>query len=434
MYKRRLGIWGFQKHVQRRNALAMVRIARIRAANRGKDTSFKTQNSATDLINIERYLKRKYRSNAEIVKALGEAPSTPEGLEYATPPSVPQSPRLSTISALPLELLSCLRDYFQSSFDGGFWVKQSDDMDCYSTRPHGGDMKGLKALFSYHDLACQLLDRGRSHEAGQILRDAFASIQELITGQHPRTLTAIFDLTTHLIRRKRPEVASVMLKQFSRLASIVLGESHPVGKVCDRLVTYRSFDFHSCLIMAWRNAIDQFENHLGALHYSTIRCRLEYIQMAVGIDDLTLAEQQIRQLVLLCEGELGSEDLRTLKLLDTLAEVLFDLGRWQECAVIGQKIVRVAPIVVLEDYDRYIDLTCTGLCNVARSQHAQGFKYEAASTLWEAIDLCIFHRGLKHPLSIKYLVTLEDWAHQWEDSDLMTKVQNRRAATLGGLL
>lgn len=125
---------------------------------------------------------------------------------------MPQSPRLSPRSALDLEPLTRLRDYFGSSFEGTLCVRQSLNLGCYDIRPRDGDMNCLKDMFSSHDLACQLLDGKRSQEAGVILRNAFTNSQELISVQYPCMFTAAFDLTVQIIRGKRPEVAMILLK------------------------------------------------------------------------------------------------------------------------------------------------------------------------------------------------------------------------------
>jgi hypothetical protein len=102
------------------------------------------------------------------------------------------------------------------------------------------------------------------------------------------------------------------------------------------LLEHRSFEFNAFLVMAWQNAIDQLENHLRALQYSTMRCRLEFIQMAIDLDDLVLAERKICQFLGSCEADLGHEDLRTLKLQETLADTMLELRRWQNCTVVDQ--------------------------------------------------------------------------------------------------
>jgi hypothetical protein len=446
MYKARLAKWGFQKHVRRQDAFHMVRTARRRAAADGKRTVFQArESSATTTLapaNVDRYLKRKYRSDSDFLAALmveSQKKYAVEAarLEYTTPPCV-QSPSPPLGQALPLEILQSLHYYFDTSFSGNLWMKRNVTVDVCSTLPKGTDMLGLKSLYSAHDLACELLDTDRAGEAGVVLRRASAGFRDLVTAQHPRMLTALFDLFVHLIGRRRPEVAIILLRQFSSLTSILLGAEHPVSQALDRLLRASRLDFQPYLLLAWQSAVASFEDALGPLHYSTLRVRLEYIQVGIGLDDLILAERQIRELAERCERELGAEDLRTLKLFDTLADVLFELDRGDECVVIGEKIVRAAITFVLNDYDRFVDLTCSGLFTVARAlrhravreQSSLQHKVEAVEKLWQAIDLCILHRGVQHPLSMKYLVCLEDWAAAWGDEGLRIAAQCRRVEGL----
>ena len=335
----------------------MVRAARRRAATDGKPTTFQNKDSAGNLVpaNVERYLRRKYRSEVEFLAALSGdlqegRPIESVRFECITSPHV-ENPSPPLGEAMPLEIAQSLRHYFDSSFSGNFWTKRTPTEDVCGTLPNGRDMLGLKSLFSAHDLACELLDTNRASEAGVVLRRASAEFQTLVEAQHPRMLTALFDLFVHLIRRRRPEVAMILLRQFSSLTSVLLGPVHPVSQAFDRLLRAPRLLFQSYLLLGWQSAIDSFEAALGSLHYSTLRVRLEYIQVGIGLDDINLAERQIRELAEQCERNLGAEDLRTLKLLDTLAEVLFELGRGGECVVIGEKIVRAAIAFVLDDYD-----------------------------------------------------------------------------------
>ncbi|KAK7903679.1 hypothetical protein LTR67_001699 [Exophiala xenobiotica] len=447
MYKRRLAKWGFQKKVRGQEAFAVVRAARVSAAVGGSTSSALTSDYGSGFApeRIDRYLKRKYHSESEFLAAM-TAPSlrkTPRkdlrsAKETTMNVSNTERPSPPFGSAQLLEIVASLRTYFTTSFSDSSWrISRDPNIDVYSTRPHGNDMLGLKALFSAHDLACELFDTNQVAEAGVVLSRAGSGIQDLIKTRHPRMLTAIFDLIFHLIRRRRPEVAMILLRHFSSLVSVLLGSTHPISQAFERLLKAPRLEFQPYLLLAWQSAIDRFADPAGPLHYSTLSVRREYIQMAIGLDDVALAAHEVRELAERCECELGSEDLRTLKLYYTLAELLFEQQRSEEFVHIGEKMVHAAANSVDTDYDRFVDLSCSGLFFLAKAQCAQGmadglsvYRDQAAVTLWRAIELCISHRGLRHPLAMKYMVCLEAWARQWGDDDLLSAVQDRRAKSL----
>ncbi len=443
MYKRRLAKWGFQKKVRGQDAFTVVRAARVSAAVGGTASSLSNDYGAgVGPEKIDRYLKRKYHSESEFLAAM-TAPSPEKSsrrdLRAAKKTTmdvlITERPPPPFGSAMLLEIVASLRIYFTASFSDGSWrISRDPNIDVYSTRPHGNDMLGLKALFSAHDLACELLDTNQMAEAGLVLSRAGSGIEDLIATRHPRMLTAIFDLIFHLIRRRRPEVAMILLRHFSSLVSVLLGSRHPISQAFERLLKAPRLEFQPYLLLAWQSAIDRFADAAGPLHYSTLSVRREYIQMAIGLDDIALAANQVRELAELCERELGAEDLRTLKLYYTLAELLFEQQRSEECVHIGEKMVHAAANFADKDYDRFVDLSCSGLFFIAKAQCAQGmangsstYRDQAAGTLWRAIELCISYRGLQHPLAMKYMVCLEAWARQWGDAGLLTAVQDRRA-------
>lgn len=425
MYKRRLSKWKFDKHVRERDALAIMRKSRERAAT-GKLSIFRKGDSIIQLNNVEKHLKRKFLSERKLLEAIANDSPPPNGLECLTPPSIPFLLEMPANIAVPGMLLTKIRDYFRASFGSGVWIKGGEGLDCCSIRAGGSDMNGLKLLFSRHDLACQLFDRGSFDEAGKVLISASANLKSLVLAEHPRTLSALFDLSLYLARQRRSEVSTILLRQVAALAIAMLSPQHPLRIICGSILDIEPGDFKTCLDVVWRCTLDQFEDHLGPLHYSTIRCRLEYIQMAVALNDVDQAEIKIRDLLGKCQPTLGISDSRTLKLLDTLAETLMDQGKYSEMKEIGRTIVDGARIFADSDEDRFIDLSCSGLFIVARAQFMTHNPEQALSNLTKAIELCSSYRGIEHPLSLKYLVHLEDWSSKANNGLINAAAQQRR--------
>lgn len=90
-------------------------------------------------------------------------------------------------------------------------------------------------------------------------------------------------------------------------------------------------------------------------------------------------------------------------------------------------------IFLLEDYECYLDLTCNGPFIVTRSHNGQCLQHQALLALSDVMDFCNCHGGLQHPLPIRYLVTMEDWAREWSNVDLNAAARVRRVEILAGV-
>ena len=81
-------------------------------------------------------------------------------------------------------------------------------------------MTALKSLYSHHDVACELLDKGSFEEAGRELVNASVGIKGILLAEHPRTLGCLFDLLMYLRGRKRLEVGLIGAPAVLRAASL----------------------------------------------------------------------------------------------------------------------------------------------------------------------------------------------------------------------
>ena len=403
MYQNRLTKWGFDKNNKETEIRAIVRKSSERRAV-NKASAFELRGRPVNLADVERYVKRKGWLVEDIVS---EEVSIPPALTCLTPTTVPRPPATPVRLATPVHIFANIRDYFAGSFEAGTWTSGDASSDCVSTKPKGSEMMALKNLFSHHEVACKLLDNGLFDEAGRELGNASIGIKEILLTEHPRTLASLFDLIMLLRGRRRPEIARVVVNQFSALASIVLPKMHPLSQVCKLLTSLDATQFELVAITAWQSAVDQFEKILGAMHYSTLRCRLEYIQMAESIYGYERAEMMLRNLVSQCESICSPCDVRLLKLLDTLAETLLEQEKFAEAESMARHIVIRAPGT--KPHSKSVDLLCAGLFVIARVQRKSLRVDMAETTLRKAIALNVTQWGWQHALTLKYLVHLEEW-------------------------
>jgi tetratricopeptide (TPR) repeat protein len=289
-------------------------------------------------------------------------------------------------------------------------------------------MTALKGLFSHHEIACRLLEKSSFEEAGRVLVNSSANIKSILSAEHPRTLGALFDLIMYLRREKRSEIAILLLRQFAAMASIVLTQTHPLGQICRSLTSLDADQFENVIITAWQSALDRLDSTIGPMHYSALRSRLEYIQMAESIHGLERAEMALRKLVMQCKSRCGLVDSRTLKLLDTLGEILMDQKKYAEAEEIAWEIVINAPRV--QPLSKAVDLCVAGLFINARVHHVRGRVDLAEETLQRAINMNMSIYGWKHALTLKYLVYMEEWQMEWGNDSLAAQVKEKRLQAL----
>ena|SRR5271155_4537619 len=110
----------------------------------------------------------------------------------------------------------------------------------------------------------------------------------------------------------------------------------------------------------------------------------------------------LRDLVHQCESMCSLHDVRLLKLLDTLAEMLLEQGKFAKAESMAWDIVTLAPSS--KPHSKSIDLLCAGLFVIARVQ-CKSLRMD----MRRAIALNVSEWGWQHALTLKYLLHLEEW-------------------------
>lgn len=195
---------------------------------------------------------------------------------------------LSTTSGLlsiPERIFSTIRDYYRGSFASGTWVADQERIHCWTMKDRAGgalmvpSSRHLHAFLNESELACNLFADNYHSEAGRALMSATARIKEILQAEHPMTLSVLFELVLHVQRRNRQGIALEVLRYFSALAEILLGDQHPLRQICGWLAS--SVDttfFHEVVVRCFRSAVEHLETSLGFMHRSTRESRLRYIK------------------------------------------------------------------------------------------------------------------------------------------------------------
>jgi hypothetical protein len=326
-------------------------------------------------------------------------------------------------------VLTCVRNYYVGSFSAGTWMSLDQLSDCAIIRPGGNHMIPLKNLYSSHDTACSLFDRDQFEEGGRVVMAAFGHIKDIMHAEHPRTVGAIFDLSMFLRLRGRPEIANVLIRQFASLAGTVPSSSHPLSRIFSAVARLDDEDIEAASRRVWTCALDRPDEALGPLHYTSLRPRTEFIQIAEVKTGTDHTISSLRRLLGRCKTRLGMADSRSLKLLDTMAELALEHGDLQLADELAEDLIACDPLAV--PWSRFVDIWIAGLFVKARVQKCRGQAEAALATIQEAIDLNVSQWGWNYALTLKYLVYQETWLADANEQTRAAEVKRFRLEILG---
>ena len=399
---------------------AVVRKTR-QIKNRGHNATFRVRGRLVDYNDVVRYWERKGVSIDDVV-AQRSGSKTPEAVNCFTSPSSPLM--MPESMAIPERILITIRDYFIGSFENGRWFTEDPMYHCESKKVQGDTFFFLNNLHGQCKTACRLFARNRFQEAGQILISATSQIKPILLAERPETLSSLFEIVADIFRRKRDEVAIAILRQFSALAGIVLGEKHPLCSICGWLTSIHASDFKYVMVKCWASSGDHFERLLGPMHMSTLVFRAS---LTVE-DDLSHKRILLEELLGKCEASLGSLDARTLLVSSLLADHYYTQDDFKAIEL-GWDIVTKAQLLdkarSSQDSMNRAYFYTEGLYVVARSQYALGEVNQAEIHLREAIDSKTSLWGPRDAEVIKWLTVLEYWLFEQGQLEAAAEVQQR---------
>lgn len=331
MYKTHIKQWGLDKKNKEVEMRAIVRKNKQRA-DQGKDSTIRIRGQLRDFAEVVRYWDRKGVLIDDIIARQTSSP-TPEAVECFTP--IPSPISTPPVLAIPERILCCVRDYFKGSFESGTWVKTEPLSHCNTIKDEEGANFYVKELMLECYLACSLFSRNRFEEAGQTLNAASAKIKTILLAEHPQCLGDLLWLITDLRRRKRDEIALIIIRQFSALGKVVLGREHPLSRVCEWIVSAYASGLDDVIIRCTENMADHFESFVGPLHRSTLLSRLHSINIAGPGGAASV--QKLQKIIGECEERLDPYDVRILLVRGWLADEYFAHSHFVEAQILSQK-------------------------------------------------------------------------------------------------
>ena len=425
MYKTRIKQWRLDKKNKESDMKAIVR-KRAKRLNESKVSLFHVRGKAVDFEEVVRYWERKGIS-IEDVATQRDASATPVDVRCLTPAASQGGTPIFALMATPNELaipeqmLIMIQDYVRGSFDSGTWIQTHPCSQCYSSKDGGTASKTSGDIHFACSLACVDFSQGHFQEAGATLIHATAAIKEILLAEDPHTLNRLMTTFRHCLYKGRHEIALAILRHSSNMGEVLLGERHPLPRICQWLASHDRQSVQQALERYSKMIRDLFANINGPLHSSTLNVSFSDAVIA-GYSDPTHARTRLRLLLEDCQRYLGSHDTRTVQARTTLMDHLFYWGDKAEAE-------RHALIILFcAEGNEYVDifylyrahaLRALSLCYIDASKFESGIKL-----LNQALEL----HGHCDIVAIKWLLDLESWHLQLGNYDAAIQARNKRSA------
>ena len=421
MYKTHIKQWGLDKKNKEFEMRGIVRKNKQRA-DEGKGSIICVRGRLRNFAEVVRYWDRKGVSIDDIIARQTASP-TPEAVEFFTP--VPTPVLTPQVLATPERIFRCIRNYCEGSFDSGTWVRTEPFTGCYSIKDEQtldsrvGDF-GIQCIS-----ACELFSRDLFQEAGQTLIAATAKTKNILSAEYPENLTDLFRLIVMVRRRRRDEIALIILRQFSALGKVLLGSEHPLSRICEWIGSVYALNFDDIIFRCMESIVDQFERFVGPMHRSTLSFRLGSIAV---VTEGNTRIQMVQKLFGECEKISWPQDFRIFQVRSWLAKEYLAESYHVEAMTLGQE--NMACSRHAQSMDASILLQSEGLSMVAKCQYALGEVDLGITNLDKAIALRMSRWGQQESRARCWLVYLEDWYLRLGDWSSAAQVRDWREKTL----
>lgn len=315
MYKTRISEWGLRKNQKRSRKWTVLGNSK-HPRDQERPHTHRLRAQVTGPSDFHRYLEDRGVTTGCIIVQQTElhAQQVVDCFNALTPLSPTPKPMTKTE-----RILINIRDYFTGSFESGIWQSADPRMRCQSTKDQGDAMIHLRALSQQCTTACRLFDNNHFQKAGQTLISATSKIKEILSAEDPMTLTYLFAVVAHIHHQRRHEIALAILKQFSALAEILMGDRHPLHCICALLVSIHPSRFGETISKCSVSTGNHFERLVDPMCRSTLVSRGLYTRIVDASQEMVHRTGVLQNLLSKCEAVLGPFDVRTIEIRLALA-------------------------------------------------------------------------------------------------------------------
>ena len=411
MFKTRLKQWNYTKNYTANEVAKYFRLKRRREAA-GEISELQAVDDV-EFRRVERYLKRK---NARL-DAMEQA-STQFAVQRRLSSTAP-SLKMSKLFEDPEVIFISIRDFVAGSFDNGTWVLE-DGFTIYSSNISGGQYAILDLDACLYTVS-NILKCNTMYQAGPVLLQGFSLIERCLREAHVHTLHIVF---RHVLKLKHqwPEVANSLLRQFARLAAVILPRMHPLRQILNRLASLDPVNLDSTILIAWKSTLDQLEGISGPRN-STLLDLLEDFELS-SVDYSSEQSQRIYnnlvEMLRLCEVQYSKFDAKTLGVLFLLMRNRYYSEADEEAESLAIDICERADLLTLQSYAMSgtdstpaAEYKASALEYMAYIQYSDARSELAEENFRQLIKIKISQNGWTHPNIMWSLVTMEKWLTEW---------------------
>ncbi len=214
---------------------------------------------------------------------------------------------------------------------------------------------------------------------------AASEIKDILSAEHPTTLTYLFAIVVYMFQQRRHEIALAVLRQFSALAETLMGERHPLRCVCVWLASMHPSQSEEVIVKCSASICDHMESLVGPMSWSTLMSRLIFILEVNAGRDLARKTSLLQDILDRCEAALEYLDPRISEVRLYSACRHLKIRGYVKALELGWEIV--AHGQQLSIWTAAPPFYIEGLVIVAQSQYALGETFSAEMNLCEAINL-----------------------------------------------
>ena len=420
MYKDRISKWQIDKKIKGHEMKAIIR-KQAQRSRAGKKSLFYLRNSQVPDHKVNRYRKAMKLMSEE--QALMLRAETPPGLVCHTSPASPLA--TPEVLEIPERIAKLVQDYIDGSFENGTWI-MSESGNALSMK---GSVNLLNA-FSYkvHGFVNHFQNDETSY-AWRMLRVATASIEHIISAEHPSTLNVLaFSLYETIHYLNSSDVAFFLLKQFSAMSAVIFPKKHPLIQVFARLVRLDMSHLKYTLLMAKESQSDGFERRLGRFNWDGISIQLSSLTLK-SMEGAAHTTEGYLTLLQAMELVLDPSDPRVVLTRNRLAFHHLNDGEYAEATKIAQRIIDLAAQTGNDRPDTH----ASAMCILSYAQYALSKTNLAEQNLRLAIQTRAKFYGWEDGRVLEYMSVLEDWLERWEKPDEAAEVRRHMEAILNSM-
>jgi len=424
MYKTRIKKWGLDKKNKENEMRAIVRKHTHRSQH-GLKSIFRIRGRTVNYADVLRYWERK---KVRITEALARRAisETPEAVECLTPePLLVRAPKAIMDSE---HIFVLLRDYYKGPFESGTWRHVGQMSRCYSTKDKFDGMTYLKAMSRQCGAACNYLNDGNFIKARRFLDSATANVKEIILSEDPFLFTTLFLALARVHEDGWLRVALVILRHFSDMGKLLLGNKHPLHLICKWLVSQdevHQISFGDVVQRSLQVIDESFEMTLGSLHIATLSSRLCSLRVRFKDGDEP-AGLVLQKLLLDSDRALGRSHSHTLRVCLVLAHRYLHHHNFQQAKEVAQEIVARINSIETENRTWSPDFRPMALNALAIAQDGLGETQAAVTSLWEARKLFYSPGNSKGGHLVGIMLNLEQILVKHGELDSAVHVKEQR--------